>query len=323
LFDLVSAGITAEETTMQISERAPHPRPAGIWIPLVTPFIEGRLDLESVARLTAHYAGLSVDGMIVAATTGEGMTLDEAETAELVSTVAQVLQGRLPLYLGLAGSATATLVRTLERTAAWPVDGYLIACPYYTRPSQEGLFRHFTALADSTDRPILVYNIPYRTGVNLANDTLLRLAQHRNIIGLKDCCADVSQSADLLRRQPESFAVMTGEDGQFFLALAQGARGGILAAAQVRTAEFAAVYRAWTAGDVAGARDRWSGLVDAVRLLFSEPSPAPIKHWLWCEGLIRSPELRLPMTGVSERLAADIAGRVRQAAGATAAAQVA
>jgi 4-hydroxy-tetrahydrodipicolinate synthase len=165
--------------------------------------------------------------------------------------------------------------------------------------------QHFSALARETDRPILVYNIPYRTGVNLANDTLLRLADdHAHIMGVKDCCADPAQSVELLRRRKPGFSVLTGEDALFYGALVHGADGGVLATAQVDPAAFAAVRDAVLAGRLDDARARWDRLVYLVRLLFAEPNPAPIKHVLWRLGLIASPELRLPMTGISPTLAA-------------------
>ena len=195
----------------------------------------------------------------------------------------------------------------MRATSTWPVDGYLIACPYYTRPSQEGLYRHFAALAGATARPILVYNIPYRTGVNMANDTLLRLAELPNIAGVKDCCADQEQSFDLIRAKPPSFSVMTGEDALFYAALTQGADGGILASAHIDTARFASVREYLRQRRSARARCApGATLADLPRLLFAEPSPAPIKHWLWRAGLIDSPEVRLPMTQVSDALAARI-----------------
>ena len=191
----------------------------------------------------------------------------------------------------------------MHATAAWPVDGYLIACPYYTRPSQAGLAAHFAALSDATAQPIMIYNIPYRTGVNLGNETLLRLAERANIVGVKDCCADPRQSFELIRHKPAGFSVLTGEDAHFHDALAMGADGGILASAHIRTEAFARVRSAMLAGDLPTALARWRALVDLPTLLFAEPSPAPIKHWLWRVGLIDSPEVRLPMTTVTPALA--------------------
>ena len=282
------------------------PRIEGLWLPLVTPFRDGALDERSLRRLARHYLGQPVDGMILAATTGEGLTIDEDETERLTAIVATEVAGRIPVFLGLSGSDTRKVAKALAHTAPWPVDGYLIACPYYTRPSQAGLYHHFAALAGETARPIMIYNIPYRTGVNLANETLLRLAELANIVGVKDCCADQVQSFDLMRARPDGFAVMTGEDALLYAALTQGGDGAILASAHVETARFAAIRQMLLAGDHRASLQAWRGLVDVARLLFAEPSPAPIKHWLARAGLIDSPEVRAPMMPVSAALAARI-----------------
>lgn len=279
---------------------------AGIWLPLVTPFRDGALDETSLRRLVARFAEAPVDGLILAATTGEGLTLDAAETERLVAVAAEEAQGRLPLWLGVSGSDTRKVAAALDRAGAWPVGGYLITCPYYSRPSQDGLYAHFAALAARTERPVAIYNIPYRTGVNLRNETLLRLAALPTVVGLKDCCADAAQTFDLLCRRPAGFSVMTGEDALFYGALAHGADGGILACAHAETAAWAAVRDSMRAGDQPDALARWRELAGLARLLFAEPSPAPVKHWLWRAGLIDSPELRLPMTGVSTALAGRI-----------------
>jgi 4-hydroxy-tetrahydrodipicolinate synthase len=290
----------------------------GVWLPLITPFRDGELDETSLRRLVRHYAAQPIEGLILAATTGEGLTLDRGETERLVRLTAETLGGRLPLLLGISGSDTRKLGKELDRTASWPVQGYLVACPYYTRPSQDGLFQHFSTLARDSDKPIAVYNIPYRTGVNMSNDTLLRLASLPRIIGVKDCCAEPAQSFDLMRARPQGFSVLTGDDAQLYSALAHGADGGILASAHVETGLFARVYNAMLDGNYRRALTIWQELVDLTRLLFAEPSPAPIKHWLWRAGLLDSPEVRLPMTEVSAALAARIdtaiACRTRMAA---------
>ncbi len=279
---------------------------SGLWLPIVTPFRDGRLDETSLRRLVAHYVAQPIDGLILAATTGEGMSLDDDEAERLITVTNESLAvagKRLPLYFGLCGSDTHKLVKALARADACGVTGYLIASPYYTRPSQRGLFSHFSALADATARPIILYNIPYRTGVNLGNETMLRLAERPNIVGVKDCAADAQQSFDLLRHKPADFAVLTGEDALFYTALVQGAEGGITASAHVRTADFADIRAKLLAGDQAGALAAWQRLADLPRLLFAEPSPGPIKHWLWRTGLIDSPEMRLPMVPISAELA--------------------
>ncbi len=278
----------------------------GLWLPLVTPFHDGELDDASLRRLVRHYAALPVNGMILTATTGEGLTLAPEETARLVAMVRDELASigkELPVCLGLSGSDTRVMLDTLRRTAAWPIDGYLISCPYYSRPTQNGMVRHFSALADQAAHPVLIYNIPYRTGVNLGNEAMLQLADHHNIVGLKDCCSIRAQSIELLRRRPAGFAVLTGEDAQTWDALADGADGAILASAHIETEAFASVVKLLAAGDRDGALIQWRTISDLTKLLFAEPSPAPIKYWLWRTGLIDSPELRLPMTEISSELA--------------------
>jgi 4-hydroxy-tetrahydrodipicolinate synthase len=286
----------------------------GLWLPLVTPFHNGELDEASLRRLVRHYAALPVNGLILAATTGESLTLEPKEIERLVLTVRDEASA-LPICLGLSGSNTRALLETLDKTAAWPIDGYLISSPYYSRPSQAGLGLHFGALADRAAHPVLLYNIPYRTGVNLGNEAMLRLAGHPNIVGLKDCSADRNQSLDFLRQRPSGFAVLTGEDAQYHEALADGADGGILAAAHVETESFAQVCKTHVAGDRDGALSHWRSVASLARLLFAEPSPAPIKYWLWRIGLIDSPEVRLPMTEVSTDLAARIDREIERRSG--------
>jgi 4-hydroxy-tetrahydrodipicolinate synthase len=279
----------------------------GLWLPLVTPFRNGELDEPSLRRLVRHYADGPVDGLILAATSGEGMSLGSDELERLVAVArSEISQSRryLPICLGLSGASTLKMLDVLDETAAWPIDGYLIASPYYTRPSQRGLVQHFTALADHASWPVVLYNIPYRTAVNLTNETLLGLARHPNIVGMKDCSADRAQSIDFLARRPAGFRVLTGEDAQYHEALCDGADGAILLSAHLQTEAFAAVRTLMKQGDRDAALACWEGISGLTRLLFAEPSPAPAKYWLARTGLIDSAEVRLPMVEVSAELAA-------------------
>ncbi len=285
----------------------PQNRLQGLWLPLVTPFRDGELDVPSLRRMVRHYANRPVDGFILAATSGEGMTLNMTELEQLVATVRSELtdsRRTMPICLGLSGAGTAKLRDALDETATWPIDFYLIASPYYTRPSQRGLVQHFEALADHTAWPIVLYNIPYRTAVNLTNETLLRLAEHRNIVGIKDCSADRAQSIEFLRHRPPGFGVLTGEDAQYFDALTDGADGAILLSAHIETELFASVRTLLQAGDHAAARACWESISELTKLLFAEPSPAPAKYWLARTGLIERAEVRLPMVEVDAELAA-------------------
>jgi 4-hydroxy-tetrahydrodipicolinate synthase len=248
----------------------------GLWLPLVTPFRNSRLDEVSLRRLTRHYCTQAIDGFILGATSGEGMTLRDAELERLVAIVRdEMAAGRrtLPIGLGLSGADTSRLKERLDETADWP---------------------------------IALYNIPYRCAVGIANQTLLRLAEHPNIIGLKDCGASHEQSVALLRDRPKGFRVLTGEDANYFEALSDGADGGILLSAHLETATFAAVHAELKRGNQDAAEACWQEVAELTRLLFTEPSPAPAKYWLWRSGLIDSPEVRLPMVEVSSELAAQL-----------------
>ena len=279
----------------------------GLWLPLITPFRDGELDEASLRRLVTHCAAGPVDGFILAATSGEGMSLRADELERLVTVTRSELSGsgrHLPILLGLSGASTAKMLDALDETATWPIDGYLIASPYYIRPSQRGLLQHFTALADHASWPIVLYNIPYRTGVSLTNETLLQLALHPNIVGMKDCGADRAQTIDFLSRRPPGFRVLTGEDALYHEALADGADGAILLSAHLETDAFASVQTLLNQGDRGGAQACWKAISGLTRLLFAEPSPAPAKYWLKRSGLIDSAEVRLPMVEVSAELGA-------------------
>jgi len=279
---------------------------SGVWLPIVTPFADGAIDRASYQRLIDHYVAAGVAGLVPLGTTGESPTVDEAEGDALIEAAVATAAGRLPILVGVGGNDTRRVVKAVRRLERHAAAGVLSVCPYYNRPSQDGLREHFIRVAEATDRPILIYNIPYRTGVNLANDTLLALAEHPNIAGVKDSSGNLAQSLELLRRRPEGFAVLTGDDAHFFTTLAHGGDGGILASAHVETARFLDVYRRMAANDHVGARAVWARLEPLVALLFREPNPMPLKHWLWRRGLIASAECRLPLTRVSDALAREL-----------------
>lgn len=280
---------------------------SGLWVPLVTPFRDGVVDFQSYERLVAHYIDHGVDGLFPLGTTGESPTLDEGEIEAVIERTLEVAAGRVPVFAGVGGNATRKVEKELKRLERLPFAGIVSVCPYYNRPSQDGLIEHFRRIAQATDRDVLIYNIPYRTAVNLSNDSLLELARVRNIVGVKDSSGSLAQSLDLLARVksegPADFAVLTGEDALYFTMMANGGDGGILAASHLMTERFVEVGRRFAANDIAGARAAWAPLASFVPLLFAEANPMPIKHLLWRQGLIASPECRLPLTKISDGLA--------------------
>src|SRR5262249_3969910 len=204
-------------------------RLAGVWRPIVTPFVDGEIDHAGYERLVEHYVRAGVAGLIPLGTTGESPTIDDAEADALVERTVAAVKGRVPILVGVGGNDTRKVVKAVKRLERHDVQGILSVCPYYNRPSQDGMREHFTRVAEATDRPILIYNIPYRTGVNLTNETLLALARIPNIAGVKDSSGSIAQSLELLRQRPPGFAVLTGEDAYFYTMLAHGGDGGILA----------------------------------------------------------------------------------------------
>jgi 4-hydroxy-tetrahydrodipicolinate synthase len=276
---------------------------SGIWLPIITPFQDGRVDLAGYERLLEHYLARGVAGIFPLGTTGESPTLDDDEMEALVDRTVSVVAHRAPVFVGIGGNATAKVVKAVKRLERYPFAGIVSVCPYYNRPSQDGLREHFTRVAEATAREILIYNIPYRTSVNLLNDTLLRLAELPNIVGVKDSSGNLAQSLELLRHRPKGFAVMTGDDATLFTMLAHGGDGGILASAHVGTERFVTVYERMAANDHRGAHGMWLRLEPLIALLFKEANPMPIKHCLWRQGLIASPECRLPLTQVTHDLA--------------------
>lgn len=279
---------------------------SGVWIPLITPFKDGRIDFASYRRLIEHYVAHGVSALFPLGTTGEAPTLDDDEVDEIVAATVEVAAGRLPTFVGVGGNDTRKVIKTLRRLERHDFAGIVSVCPYYSRPSQDGMRQHFSAIADATDRQILIYNIPYRTSVNLGNDTLLRLAERRNIVGVKDSSGSIAQSLELLARKPAGFSVLTGEDGLYFTMMCNGADGGILAAAHLATERFVEIGRLIAANDLAAARATWSSLRSFIPKLFQEANPMPIKHCLWRQGLIASPECRLPLTSISGGLAQEL-----------------
>ena len=174
----------------------------GVWVPLVTPFKDGAVDLPSYRRLIEHYIGQGVSGLVPLGTTGEAPTLDDGEADAIVAETVETVAGRVPIFVGIGGNATAKVIQTIKRLGRHEFPGIVSVCPYYNRPTQAGMREHFTAIAEATARQILIYNVPYRTSVNLTNETLLRLAELPNVVGVKDSSGSISQSLDLLQKTP-------------------------------------------------------------------------------------------------------------------------
>lgn len=279
---------------------------SGVWIPLVTPFQDGEVDLPSYRKLVDYYIEAGAAGLFPLGTTGEAPTLDEGEVDKIIATTIEAADGRAPILIGAGGNATAKVVRQIHRMGRYDVQGFVSVCPYYNRPTQDGMRKHFAAIADATDRDMLIYNIPYRTSVNLTNESLLALAEIPNIVGVKDSSGIILQSLELLALSPPDFSVLTGEDPMFFTSLCNGASGGILAAAHIAPERYIQISELIAANDLDSARAIWRPLQQFIPKLFQEANPIPVKHCLWRQGLIASPECRLPLSTISRGLAQEL-----------------
>lgn len=274
----------------------------GVWLPIITPFSGDNIDYKSYKKMMEHYSDKGISGIIPLGTTGEVPTLDDYEFEEMIDKTMEYNTKGLPIYVGIGGNYTAKVIKKIQLARKYNIQGILSVCPYYNRPSQDGIYNHFKTISESTDLNIIVYNIPYRTGVNIENDTIYKLAELKNIVGLKDSCGDIKQSMSLLMNPPKDLSILTGEDLLFFLTLTLGGHGGILASSHIKTEKFVEVYEKVKANDTQTAFKTWKELYDFIPLLFKEPNPAPIKHCLHQLGLIDSSELRLPLTQISHPL---------------------
>lgn len=279
---------------------------SGVWIPLVMPFQDGEVDLPSYRKLVDYYIEAGAARLFPLGTTGEAPTLDEGEVDKIIATTIEAADGKAPILIGAGGSATAKVVRQIHRMGRYDVQGFVSVCPYYNRPTQDGMRKHFAAIADATDRDILIYNIPYRASVNLTNESLLALAEIPNIVGVKDSSGIILQSLELLALSPPDFSVLTGEDPMFFTSLCNGASGGILAEAHIAPERYIQISELIAANDLDSARAIWRPLQQFIPKLFQEANPIPVKHCLWRQGLIASPECRLPLSTISLGLAQEL-----------------
>lgn len=271
----------------------------GIWVPLVTPFSGGSVDGAALRRLVRHYAAAGVDGLVVCGSTGEAASLDDAEQLAVLDAVLSVA-GALPVIMGLAGNHQGHVLQRLAAFGTRPLAGILAPAPYYVRAGQEGATSYFRCLADASRFPLVLYDIPYRTGTTLDTATLLALAGHPNIGAIKDCGGSLEKTLALIA--DGRLNVLGGEDLQSLGVLCLGGTGVIAAAAHIRPDLFVAMHRAVRAQQLNEARTLFHALVPMIRLAFAEPNPGPLKAQLARHGLIQE-GLRAPMPAASAALA--------------------
>lgn len=266
---------------------------SGLWLPLITPFTAEThtVDHAALKRLLAHYRHSGIAGYVVCASTGEAASLSKEEQWTVLDTVLAHADG-LPVVMGFSGYHLPDALAFAEKACLLPIAGLMVSAPHYIRPSQEGLLCWFERIADAASKPIILYDIPYRTGVEISLVTLQRLGQHPNILAIKDCGGDAAKTQQLIA--DGRLQVLAGEDLQILGSVAAGAKGAISASAHLCTREFANAIRLVQSGQLARAQMQWQTLVPVIRALFAEPNPACIKSALAQVGLLQD-RLREPM----------------------------
>ena len=268
----------------------------GMGVALVTPFNEdGSVDYQSLMRLVEYQIQNGVDFLCVLGTTAETPTLTAEEKSKIKKLVIERVNGRVPILLGVGTNSTQAVIDTLQNDDMTGVDAVLVVVPYYNKPSQEGIYQHYKAIANSTRLPIVLYNVPGRTGVNMTAETTLRLARDfDNIVAIKEASGNITQMDDIIKNKPEDFDVISGDDGITFPLITLGAVGVISVIGNAFPREFSRMTRLALAGDYQNALTIHHKFTELFKLLFVDGNPAGVKAMLSMMGMIKN-RLRLPL----------------------------
>jgi 4-hydroxy-tetrahydrodipicolinate synthase len=269
---------------------------SGIWLPIVTPLRNGEVDIDALQRLADYYLRTGIAGIVALSTTGEAALLQDAERLTVLQALSEVVRSRLPMLIGVGGSNTRDVLHDIQRYERWDCAGYLVCAPSYVCPDQAGVQWHFEQAAGATERPIVLYNVPHRTGVTIAPDTVARLIECGNIVAIKEC---VKEHFSRLSTLPIN--VLCGTDEALDDCLHHGGTGGILASAHVCADLLVAFQDLLRAEHDVDARNLFASLLPVLRLLFAAPNPSAIKAMLAFEHSI-SDETRMPISRASAQL---------------------
>lgn len=273
----------------------------GLGVALVTPFrSNGQIDYAGLEKLIDHQIAGGVDYVVSMGTTGESVTLNKAEKHELLAQTIGFVRNRVPVVLGCGGNSTAEVIESLNSFEMDGVDAILSVSPYYNKPTQEGIYQHYKALAQVALRPIILYNVPGRTGSNMTAETTLRLAKDfKNIIAIKEASANLDQMGRILKHKPRDFMLISGDDALTLPIIAMGGVGVISVVGNALPNEFSALVNSALKGDLETARREHLRLIEVVELLFAEGNPGGIKNVLRVLGICGD-HMRLPLVNISE-----------------------
>lgn len=275
----------------------------GTGVALVTPFNEDKsVDYASLEKLVHHVIQNGVEYIVALGTTAETATLTSDEKKQVVATIVNTTNKRIPLVLGIGGNNTTEVISQIQETDTSDFDAILSVCPYYNRPNQEGIYQHFKAIATSTDKKIIAYNVPSRTGANIDSATMIRIAKDfPNIIAVKEASPNFLQSTEIIKEKPSDFIVVSGDDEFSVPMTLAGGKGVISVIGQSLTQDFTNMVRFALQNDVQKAYELHYKLMDITRLIYVEGNPAGIKALLSLQGIMQ-PHTRLPLVAASEQL---------------------
>ena len=285
----------------------------GSIVAIVTPMhADGSLDLDGMRRLVDYHVQEGTDAIVVVGTTGESPTVNVEEHHKLIQVTVDHASGRIPIVAGAGANSTAEAIEMTRFAKQAGADAALSVVPYYNKPTQEGLYRHFKAIAEAVDIPVILYNVPGRTVADLSNETALRLAQIPNIVGIKDATGNIDRGSELIARAPKGFAVYSGDDSSACALLLMGGQGNVSVVANVAPRLMHEMCAAALKGDLVKARELNFRLLGLHRQLFCEANPIPVK-WACHELGLIGEGIRLPLTPLSPECHERVRGALRQA----------
>lgn len=285
---------------------------SGVFTALITPFKDGEIDWTSLRKLVRQQLDAGINGFVICGTTGESPTLSADEKTRLFDFVKVEAAGQVPLVMGTGTNSTEGSVRATQAAAKQGADAALVVVPYYNKPPQRGLFQHYQKIAECSELPVILYNVPGRTVARLELDTIAELSRLPNIIGIKEATGDVEFGARVVKECREDFLMTSGDDGSYLDLIMAGGRGVISVGSHILPKKFVDWCARARRGDVT-AKDEFIDFSDLNSYLYVEANPIPVKMALHLMGIIESPELRLPMTRLTEPFTKELKNKMSQA----------
>lgn len=272
----------------------------GVLTAIVTPFMDGKIDEQGLVDLVEFQIKTGIHGIVPCGTTGESATLSFSEHKRVIELTVNIVAGRVPVIASAGANNTLEAIELTGSAEKCGADAVLSIVPYYNKPNQDGIFHHFKAIAESTPLPLFLYNVPGRTVVNLAPETVARLAEIDNIVGIKEACGSLEQISDVIRMCPPNFTVLSGDDFTAMPTMSIGGKGVISVVSNIHPEGMVELTEAALNGDVTKAQEMHYRLFQLMKCMFCNPSPGPVKKGLQLMGLIGDASTRLPITSIDD-----------------------